>query len=211
MLLGLRLIYTGADTLVPRAGLTREKIVQAAAKLADDEGFDSLTLAAIARLFNVRLPSIYGHMSSAHDLKKGVALLALQRLAEKMEEAVAGRAGKDALIALANTYRNFAQQHPGLFQASRYPLVGESAAVSGGARLARVHHAMLRGYGLEDEDRIHATRLIGSFVLGFSLLELAGSFNHSMPDTEDSWRRSVDGLDDLLQCWARQETRDESH
>jgi AcrR family transcriptional regulator len=189
---------------MPRAGLTRNKIIEAAAKLSDEEGFDNLTLAAIARLFDVRLPSLYGHVASVHELKTGVALLALHRLAERTEEAVAGRAGKDALTALVDTHRDFAQQHPGLFHASRYPLDGESAAESGGARLARVNHAMLRGYDLGDEDRVHATRLIGSFVLGFSLLELAGSFNHSAPDPELSWRRDVDGLDALFKSWAKQ-------
>lgn len=192
------------DDLVPRAGLTRDKIISAAARLADEDGFDSLTLAVVARLFSVRLPSLYGHVASVNELKKSVALLALHRLAERTEEAVAGRAGKDALIALANTHRDFAQQHPGLFQASRYPLDRESAASSGGARLAKVYHAMLRGYELGDEDRVHATRLIGSFVLGFSLLELAGSFSHSVPDVELSWRRDVDGLDALFQSWAGQ-------
>lgn len=189
---------------MPRAGLSKDKIIAAAAVLADGESFDSLTLAAVARLFDVRLPSLYGHVASVHELKKGVALLALHSLAERTEEAVAGRAGKDALMALVNTHRDFAKQHPGLFRASRYPLDGQSAALSGGARLARVYHAMLRGYALAEEDRVHATRLIGSFVLGFSLLELAGSFSHSSPDSELSWKRDVEGLDALFQSWASQ-------
>ncbi|MGZ9810272.1 TetR/AcrR family transcriptional regulator [Pseudoroseicyclus sp. H15] len=187
---------------MPRVGLTREKILAAAGKLADDEGFDSLTLAAVARHFDVRLPSLYGHVASVHELRQGLALLGLQRLAEKTEEAVAGRAGKDALIALADTHRAFARQHPGLFQAARYPLDGDSAARSGGARLAKVNHAMLRGYALGEEDRVHATRLIGSFVLGFSLLELAGSFDHSAPEADLSWRRDLEALDALLRSWA---------
>jgi AcrR family transcriptional regulator len=192
----------GLNGAMPRAGLSKDKIIAGAGKLADEEGFDSLTLASVARLFDVRLPSLYGHVESVHELKKGVALLALDCLAQRTEEAVAGRAGKDALMALVNTHRDFARQHPGLFQASRYPLDGQSAALSGGARLARVNHAMLRGYALGDEDRVHATRLIGSFVLGFSLLELAGSFSHSNPDSELSWKRDVEGLDALFQSWA---------
>ena len=122
--------------------------------------------------------------------------------AERAEAAVAGRAGRDALIGLVDTYRDFAHAHPGLFQASRYPLDGETAQKSGGARLARVNHAMLRGYDLGDADRVHATRLIGAFVLGFSLLELAGSFSHSAPDAALSWQRDVDGLDALFRSWA---------
>ena len=195
---------------MPRAGLSKDKIIAAAAVLADGEGFDSLTLASVARMFDVRLPSLYGHVASVHELKKGVALLALHSLAERTEEAVAGRAGKDALMALVNTHREFAKQHRGLFEASRYPLDGQSAALSGGARLARVYHAMLRGYALADDDRVHATRLIGSFVLGFSLLELAGSFSHSTPDSELSWKRDVEGLDALFQSWASQRKDTES-
>ena len=190
--------------------MSKDKIIAAAAVLADGEGFDSLTLASVARLFDVRLPSLYGHVASVHELKKGVALLALHSLAERTEEAVAGRAGKDALMALVNTHRDFAKQHPGLFEASRYPLDGQSAALSGGVRVARVNHAMLRGYALADDDRVHATRLIGSFVLGFSLLELAGSFSHSTPDSELSWKRDIEGLDALFQSWASQSKDTES-
>ncbi len=210
MILGNKQTALVLEVLVARAGLNKDKIIAAAGRLADDEGFESLTLAAVARIFDVRLPSLYGHVANLHELKKGVGLLALDSLAERTEEAIAGRAGKDALVALVNTHRDFARQHPGLFQASRYPLDAQSAALSGGARLARVNHAMLRGYSLRDEDRVHATRLIGSFVLGFSLLELAGSFSHSDPEPELSWKRDVEGLDGLLQSWAGQRNIAES-
>jgi len=187
---------------MPKAGLTRDKIIAAAAALADAQGFAGLTLAAIARLFEVRLPSLYAHVASLEDLRQAVALLALARLAERSEEAVAGRAGRDALLSLTKAYRDFARQHPGLFEAARHPLDAATAAGSGGARLARVSHAMLRGYDLAEADRVHATRLIGAFVLGFSLLELAGSFAHSPPDAELSWQRGIDGLDALIRSWA---------
>lgn len=188
---------------MPRIGLSRDKVIAAAGQLADAEGFEGLTLAALARHFGVRLPSLYGHVASLHELKQGVALLALDRLADRTEAAMAGRAGRDALYALADAHRDFARQHPGLFQAARYPLDADHAAVSGGARLARLNHAMLRGYDLAEADRVHATRLIGAFVLGFSLLELAGSFGHSAPEAGQSWQRDLDGFDALFQSWAK--------
>lgn len=188
---------------MPRAGLTRDKIVQAAATLADEQGFDTLTLAALARVFNVRLPSLYGHLANSDDLKKGVALFALRLLADKTEEAIAGRSGRDALVALTDSHRDFARQHPGLFQAARYPLDPASIADSGAMRLSRANHAMLRGYDLDEEGRVHATRITGAFVLGFSLLELAGSFDHSAPDPAMSWTRGVDALDVLIRSWAK--------
>ena len=186
-----------------RAGLTREKVIESGGILADKEGFEKLTLAALARHFQVRLPSLYGHVANSEDLKRGVALLALERLAQMAEEAVAGRSGKDALQALANVHRDFARQHPGLFHATRYPLDPGSAPGNGGMRLAKVSLAMLRGYGLEDEDSVHAIRLFGSFVLGFSLLESAGAFGHRPPPPEQSWERGIDALDALIRTWGK--------
>lgn len=188
---------------MPRAGLTRDRIIEAAATLADEQGFDTVTLTALARVFHVRLPSLYGHLANSDDLRKGVALHALRLLAERTEEAIAGRSGREALIALTNAHRDFARQHIGLFQAARYPLDADSIADSGAMRLSRASHAMLRGYDLDEEGRVHATRLIGSFVLGFSLLELAGSFGHSTPDPEMSWTRGIDALDVLIRSWAQ--------
>lgn len=186
-----------------RVGLTRQKLIDAAARLADDNGFGAVTLATLARQFGVRLPSLYAHVQNSEDLRRCVALLALQRLAERSEEAIAGRSGKDALVALLDAQRDFARQHPGLFEAARHPLPADVAAESEGVRLARLTRAMLRGYDLDEADSVHATRLIGAFVLGFSLLELAGSFDHSAPQILTSWQLGIDGLDALIRTWAR--------
>lgn len=184
-----------------RAGLTRERVVRAGAALADQSGFETLSLTALASQFEVKVASLYAHIQSAHDLKTQIALLALASIADQAAEAVAGRSGKDALVALANVHRDFARAHPGLFAASRYPLEPALAASSGGVRLAQMMRAVLRGYALGDTDQTHAIRLLGSVFLGFATLELAGSFRHSSPDAEVSWLRSLEALDGVLASW----------
>ncbi len=58
----------------------------------------------MARRFGVKEASLYSHIKNAHDLKTQVALLALAELADEVAAAIAGRAGKDALVAfLART------------------------------------------------------------------------------------------------------------
>lgn len=47
-------------------------------------------------------------MRSAHDLKSRIALLTL---AELVPDAIAGHSGKDALVALAGVYRDYARLH----------------------------------------------------------------------------------------------------
>ena len=56
-------------------------------------------------------------------------------------------------------------------------------------------------YGLSPVDRVHAIRLLGSTINGFIALERIGSFDHSQPAPETSWRIALDALDSLLAAW----------
>ncbi|WP_162146261.1 TetR family transcriptional regulator, partial [Amycolatopsis vancoresmycina] len=60
-----------------RAGLTTDRVVRAAAELADETGFDRLTPSELARRLGVQVASLYSHVKNAHDLRVKVALLAL--------------------------------------------------------------------------------------------------------------------------------------
>jgi AcrR family transcriptional regulator len=189
---------------MPRIGLTPELLVDAAAALADEAGFSRLTLTELARRFGVKVASLYAHIKSSDDLNTRVALLALTKLADLADDAVAGRAGKDALVAVANVHRDFARQHPGLFEAARYRLKAPLPENNGGIRISRVTRAVLRGYALDDSECTDAMRLLGSVLLGYPMLELAGSFDHSLPPAQSSWLRSLDALDAVFRNWPKQ-------
>ncbi|MEU2496071.1 WHG domain-containing protein [Streptomyces sp. NPDC007883] len=184
-----------------RAGLTTERLVRAGAELADEVGFDQVTVSALARRFDVKAASLYSHLRNSQALKTGIALLALEELADRAAEALAGRSGKDALTAFANVYRDYAREHPGRYDAARFRLDPEAAAVGAGRRHAQMMRAILRGYDLAEPDRTHAVRLLGSVFHGYVSLELAGGFSHSAPDSQESWSRSLDALDALLRNW----------
>ncbi|WP_228974788.1 TetR/AcrR family transcriptional regulator [Streptomyces sp. DH12] len=184
-----------------RAGLTPERLTLAGAELADEVGFEHVTVSALARRFDVRVASLYSHVRSSQDLKTRIALLALEELADRAADALAGRAGKDALTALANVYRDYAREHPGRYAATRTPLDPQTAATSAGGRHASMTRALLRGYDLAEPDRTHAVRLLGSVFHGYVSLEMGGGFSHSAPDTDETWSRILDALDALLRAW----------
>ncbi|MFE4663480.1 TetR/AcrR family transcriptional regulator [Streptomyces sp. NPDC056716] len=184
-----------------RAGLTAERLTLAGAELADEVGFDAVTLSALARRFDVQVASLYSHVRNSQDLKVRIALLALAELADRAAAALAGRAGKDALAAFADVYRDYARAHPGRYAAARLRLSPEAAAASAGGRHAQLMRAILRGYDLTGPDQTHAVRLLGSVFHGYVSLELAGGFSHSAPDSQESWERIVDALDSLLRNW----------
>ncbi|MFJ9668057.1 TetR/AcrR family transcriptional regulator [Streptomyces sp. NPDC101219] len=185
-----------------RVGLTTERLVRAGAEMADEIGFERTTPSELARRFGVKTASLYSHVRNARDLKVRIALLALEELADRVSAAVAGRAGRDALIAFADAYRDYAREHPGRFAATAFPLDPEEAAGSAGVRHAAMARALLRGYALDEPRRTHAVRLLGSVFSGFVGLETAGGFSHSAPDAQESWTEILDALDLLLRTWS---------
>ncbi|GGV05068.1 transcriptional regulator [Streptomyces albospinus] len=183
------------------AGLTPERLTRAGAELADEVGFDQVTVSALARRFDVKVASLYSHLKNSQDLKTRIALLALEELADRAADALAGRAGKDALTAFANVYRDYAREHPGRYAAAQLRLDPEAAAAGAGVRHARMMRAILRGYDLAEPDQTHAVRMLGSVFHGYVSLETAGGFSHSAPDSQESWSRVLDALDALLRNW----------
>ncbi|MDC0766641.1 TetR/AcrR family transcriptional regulator [Streptomyces sp. HD] len=189
-----------------RVGLTTERLVRAGAELADEIGFEQVTASELARRFDVKVASLYSHVKNSQDLKTRIALFALEELADRAADAVAGRAGRDALVAFANVYRDYGHEHPGRATAARMPLDPETAAASAGVRHSQMTRAILRGYDLTEPDTTHAVRLLGSVFHGYASLETAGGFSHSAPDSQETWTRILDALDALLSNWPTEPT-----
>ncbi|MFG1709648.1 TetR/AcrR family transcriptional regulator [Nonomuraea sp. M3C6] len=184
-----------------RAGLTAERLTQAAADLADEIGFQNVTVSALARRFGVKPAALYAHIKDAQDLRVRTALLALAELADRAAAALAGRAGKDALVAFANTYRDYAKEHPGRYAATQTKLDPETAATSAAGRHAEMTRAILRGYELSEPDQTDAVRMLHSTFHGYVNLETQGGFRRHPREVDVSWSRALDALDTVLRNW----------
>jgi len=179
---------------MPRAGLSTAAVVAAAAEIADAEGLDRLTLARVAAAAGVRTPSLYNHVESLDDVRRRVALLALRDLADALRDAAVGRAGDDALVAMADAYRAYARRHPGRYAATqRAPAEGDEEMRAAAKGAVDVVLAILRGYGLEGDDAIHAARAVRSALHGFVALEAGGGFGIPV-DLDESYARMVRAL-----------------
>ena len=186
-----------------RAGVTGERITRTAVELTDEIGFDKVTASAVARRLGVKDPSLYAHIENARELKVRVTLLALEEMADKAAAALAGRAGKDALVAFANAYRDYAKQYPGRYAASQFELDPETAAGSAGPRHAEMTRAILRGYDLPEPDQTDAVRFLGSTFHGYVSLEMAGGFRHTPREADASWAWALETLDFALRNQSR--------
>ncbi|MEU0645071.1 TetR/AcrR family transcriptional regulator [Streptomyces umbrinus] len=184
-----------------RAGITADRLVEAAADLADEVGFEGVTLSALARRFGVKDASLYSHVRSLHDLRTRVALLAGGEMIDRISTAVAGRAGKDALAAFADAYRAYALERPGRYAATQIRIDQSLVAASPAfARTTEVTYGMLRAYGLDEPDLTDAVRLLRSTFHGYCALEASGGFG-APRDVQASWNRTIDALHVLLENW----------
>ncbi|MBU8857269.1 MULTISPECIES: TetR-like C-terminal domain-containing protein [unclassified Micromonospora] len=186
---------------MPRAGLTPATVVREAAALADEAGYDRLTLAALAARLGVALPSLYKHVRGADALHQKLAVLATAEIADVLTTAAAGRSGGEALRAVATAYREYARRHPGRYRAAqRAPDPADPDHLAAGERAVGAIRAVLLGYGLDGDAAIDAIRMFRAAVHGFVALEAAGGFG--LPrDTDRSFGELVAGLDRAYLSW----------
>jgi AcrR family transcriptional regulator len=175
---------------VPRAGLTGEDVVASAAGLADEMGYASVTMGVLADRLGVRPPSLYKHVGGLADVQHRIATLAMTELGEVIRDAVQGQAGLDALTALLRAVRSYVTAHAGRYLATIGAEVHgpDDPLVMAGTRLLNSIAAVLRGYGIGDDEMVHAIRAIRATMHGFATLEASGGFQWDAdPDQSFEW------------------------
>lgn len=188
---------------MPRVGLTPERVVSEAAVVADEVGLEQLTLAAVAQRFGVALPSLYKHVNGLDGLRRDLAVLGMRHLAATLTRAAVGRSGKDALTAAAHAYRGFAKERPGLYEATmRAPSPDDEEHTAVSAEALGVAFAVMRGYGIEGHDAVHAIRFYRSALHGFVAQEASGAFGMA-ESVEESYELMIQALHVALRNWKK--------
>jgi AcrR family transcriptional regulator len=187
---------------MPRTGVTHERVVAEAAAVADEVGLERLTLSAIAQRLGVTQPSLYKHVGGLDALKRDLAVLGLRELTAALSTAAVGRAGSDALQAIATAYRDYATAHPGRAGAAlRAPALDDAEHVAISEAAAAVFLAVLDGYDITGENAIDAIRSLRAAMHGFVSLEAAGGFG--LPRSVDAtYARLITSLDTIFATWA---------
>jgi AcrR family transcriptional regulator len=188
---------------VPRAGLTPASVTEAGAALADEIGFDQLSMGVLAERLGVKAPSLYKHVTSQAELAHRIAVLAMTEFGDAIRDAIQGQAGSDALAAGAQAMRTYVKQHPGRYAAGNAarPTGPDDPLIAATDRVLASWTAMLRGYRIEPSQEIHAMRMLRSVLHGFATLEAADGFQIST-DVDDSFTWIIDFIDHGLRSAA---------
>ncbi|MER6301034.1 WHG domain-containing protein [Kitasatospora sp. NPDC001539] len=191
---------------MPRVGLTPEQVVDHALALIDEQGTEALTLASVAARAGVATPSLYKHVSGGlTELRRLLAVRVTEELAGRLADAAVGRSGDDAVAAVLRAYQAYATEHPHRYTALPQAPRPDDDLTRAAARLIGVILAVLRSYGLDGAEAIHAARTFRSLAHGFASLSITGAFQRA-EDLTTTHDRLVTTLTTSLRTWPRSES-----
>jgi AcrR family transcriptional regulator len=150
----------------------------------DEGGIESVTLAAVAGRAGVATPSLYRHVASLAELRRLLAKRVLDEVTELGAAAVMGCAGDEAVAALMLAYRRYVQSYPNRYAIMPLQPLTDPLLTPSGERLLGVLLAVLRWYGLDGAEAVHAARRLRAAIHGFASLEAAGGFG--LPEDLDA-------------------------
>lgn len=183
-----------------RAGLDKNLVIERAARLANEAGLENITLKLIADEFNVQTPSLYNHIKSLDDLKKGLMLYGWKQLEEKLLLAVVGVSGYDALRAMCYAFYEYATENPGVFNAMLwYNKFQDEETLNATKRLFTVLFKIMGTLSIPDETINHLIRTFRGFLEGYALLVNNGAFGNPI-SIRESFNLSVKVLMAGVRC-----------
>lgn len=152
------------DSTARRAPLSRERVLEAAIRLADGRGIEALTMRRLAQELGVEAMSVYHHVANKDDILDGI----VQRVLEECELPAPGDEWKAAIRRTAISTHEVLVRHP---WAANLVLGG---AGTGAARLRYMDGILgaLRRAGFSAEMTDHAYHAIDSHIMGFTLWQV---------------------------------------
>ena len=188
---------------MPRVGLTPDGVVTHALALIDEQGPEGLTLAAVAARAGVATPSLYKHVPGGlAELRRLLAVRVTGELSTRLAAAAVGRAGDSAVEAVLRAYHTYATEHPHRYSSLPQAPQPDAELTAAATDLVGVIVTVLREYGLEGPEVIHAARTVRAVAHGFASLSNAGAFQLT-EDPAVTQTRLIGVLTEGLRAWPK--------
>jgi len=180
-----------------RVKLTRDRVIESALELMDDEGLDAVTMRRVGRELGVEAMSLYNHVEDKEDLLDGICehVMTGFRFPDPTDDwAENVRRG-------ARAWRDLLKQHPNVMQlfAERH------GAVRSAGSLLPMEYALrlLRGGGLSTRDAVLAFQAFGGYIEGSVMMspsKMPGHHHETALDEAFSHADSVQTLPNLAEA-----------
>lgn len=178
---------------MPRAGLTRERVVEAAVKIVEQRGMDGFSMRQLAESLNIKPASLYNHVKSMDALMAELCAYALQMQWKAETEAIGEKKRGEAIFSLAEAYRGFAKGHRELYRLIiRVAASGDSIPAESTRCIVGPILQVLGDYELTQEETYHWQRILRGVMHGFVSQEDAGFFCHLPVEVEESFHMAIE-------------------
>lgn len=149
---------------MPRQGLNRRKVLEAALHIVDTEGLDSLTMRRLGFELGVEAPSLYKHVAGKADILDGI----IDLVYEEIDFGQAEGSFRFRVRAYARSFRDSLLRHPNVVQLlAMRPVTGKTTIDLVEAALAE-----LAELGLDPEEGRRYLDIIVNFIVGHTLSQV---------------------------------------
>ncbi|MFV2064356.1 MAG: TetR/AcrR family transcriptional regulator, partial [Chloroflexota bacterium] len=144
----------------PRAPLSRERVLQAAIKLADEDGIDRLSMRRLGQALSVEAMSLYNHVANKEDILDGM----IDAIVSEIQLTSGGSDWRSALREQILEARGVMARHswaPSVIETRKtisLPMMRYMESTCG----------IMRGGGFTVDLMHHSMHALGSRVLGFT-------------------------------------------
>ena len=177
-----------------RKGLNTNCIVEAAAELIAERGFDQFSLQELADRLGVKKASLYNHIDSLSALTAHIGRLVFERMAEQLYSGAETNSPAEQLYHIAMGYRKFAKENAELYKTIvKMPASGSPDLIEKGQEIVHSLYPVLEACGLSEQEVIHFSRTMRGAMHGFITLEEAGFFGNAA-DVDESYFYMVKAL-----------------
>ncbi len=179
---------------MPRAGLTREKVIEAAARLANENGLGYVTISTLAAHLKIKKPSLYNHIESQDDILRSIMVYGWTHGIEPIAARIQAQDAHVALKEYARFFYKYALENPGIFEAMLwYNKYQSEELVQATEKLYEFFFAQTDKLKISRENANHLLRTYRAFLEGFALLVIHKSFGNPI-SIEESFELSLDVL-----------------
>ncbi|TGL57957.1 TetR/AcrR family transcriptional regulator [Leptospira ognonensis] len=182
--------------------LNRETILEASFALANQIGYENLSMKLIADQLEIRPPSLYNHIDDIAVVKIEIAGMALKKLASHLKEAVEEKTktteDKQKIFRmLIFAYREFAKSNRGVYAAVLPSAEKHDVQMEASKEIISICMQTMDLGPVLDSSGVHKIRILRASLHGFVSLEAAEGFG--LPESvEETFSILTDQLIKML-------------
>lgn len=178
---------------MPRMGLNRQAVVNAAIQLIEERGYQNFSMRELADSLQIKTASLYNHVESIEALYLEIGHYAISELNQIQLSAITDKKRDEAVQALAASYYGFVKEHPELYKViMSFPILKDSSLLNAAGNIVNLIIAVLSDYELNLEQKRHLQRVLRSIMHGFISQEDSGCFKHFPVDVSKSFCIAID-------------------